>query len=390
MTLCEKCQPYADAYNKAADSYAAAVRLHDPDQAVFRQQMAEAQRNLTNCENTCAPLEVPPPQTPPEHSMVVPPSSTMTVASVPATLLGNNWYVGLSGGPSFAPTVTATEFFSDGKDSFPWGSDTGFYFGARVGKQFGNWRAEGQYSWSINPAAATMPTDSKIGGDTQTFGFFGNAIYTPPFVFPVPLTPHIGVGIGALDVSTTVKVNDMKVFDSSGWAPGAQAIGGWTYQLSPRWSFDLDYRYTTTLSDISYKSLTGNKVTAPYYSHNIVLSLDLHFPAAAPPPPPPPAEIPQARQFASLAPVEAEAAAAHRFTLHYDEADTVLTASSVRALHEALDAIEAGQNVRIAIAGCEANTDFADGSPCARHALRLRHLLGRYGVENPDRLLVRG
>jgi hypothetical protein len=112
--------------------------------------------------------------------------------------------------------------------------------------------------------------------------------------------------------------------------------------------------------------------------------------AAAPPPPPPPAEIPQARQFASLAPVEAEAAAAHRFTLRYDETDTVLTPSSVRALHDALDAIEAGQDVRIAIAGCEANTDFADGSPCARHVLRLKHLLGRYGVENPDRLLVQG
>ena len=211
MTFCDKCQPYADAYNKAADSYAAAVRLHDPDQAIFRQQMAEAQRNLTNCENTCAPLEVPPPQTPPEHSMAVPPSGTMT----PLTALAStpSFYLGLSGGPSFVPTVTATEFFDDGKDRFPWGSSTGFYFGAQAGWENDRWRFEGQYTWSRNPAAATMPTDFKIGGDTQTFGFFGNAIFTPPFVFPYPVTPHIGVGFGALDVSTTIKVNDTKVFE---------------------------------------------------------------------------------------------------------------------------------------------------------------------------------
>jgi opacity protein-like surface antigen len=328
-------------------------------------------------------------------------------------------YIGVDGGVSLVPTVMATEFFPDGKDRFAWGSSTGSYFGAQAGLQRGNWRFEGQYTWSVNPAAATMPLppNVKIGGDTETHGFFGNGIYTPRFVFGLPVTPHIGVGVGALNVTTTIKVNDTKVSDSSNWAPGAQAIGGLTWQISPRLSLDLDYRYQTSLGDVEYKSLANgnnprNKVTSPYHSSYVTLGLNLHFPAAVPPggtrppgfvpqsvnpTPPPRSELPQARQVASLVPVNtavavtrATAATAQRFTLRYDEANAVLTPSSVRTLHDAIDAIEAGQDVRIAIAGCEADADYADGSPCARRALRLRHLLARYGVENPGHLLAGG
>lgn len=369
----------------------------------------QARQNWTKCA-------------PPEHAMVVPPPSTTPVVfatpalglaaypgapyyNTPLGPVGGGWYVGVSGGPSFVPTINATEFFSDGRDRFPWGSSTGFYVGAQAGWENDHWRFEGQYTWSRNPAAATMPLppDTKLGGDTETFGFFGNAIFTPPFTFPYPVTPHIGVGFGALNVTTTIKVNDLKVFDSSGWAPGAQAIGGLRYQISSRVSFDLDYRYQTTLSDVDYRALnTGNRVTAPYYSHSVVGSLTFHF-NPPPPAPPPGGALPQAQQFASLAAHDtatAPVAVTHisatgpepqRFTLRYDTADAALTPKSVRALHDALDAVAAGQEVRIAIAGCDRDAaDDADGSPCARHALRLRHQLARHGVADPGRLLARG
>jgi hypothetical protein len=176
-----------------------------------------------------------------------------------------------------------------------------------------------------------------------------------------------------------------------------------TYKISPRLSLDLDYHYQTTLSDVEYRTLpvagVSNKVTAPYAAHYITLGLNLHFPAAVPPPapaaptPPSRSAMPQGRQVASLTPGDAVSSgpqAAHRFTLRYDEANAVLTRSSVRALHDALDAIEAGQSVRIAVEGCETGADYSDGSPCAHHALRLRHLLARHGVENPGQFLIRG
>lgn len=314
------------------------------------------------------------------------------------------FYIGVDGGLSFVPTYNATEFFSDGfKDRFPWASSVGSYVGGQVGVQSGNWRVEGQYTWSSNSAAPTgpLPPDVKLGGGTDAFGIFGNAIFTPPFQLGLPVTPHLGVGFGALNVTTKIKFNDVTTFNSSGWAPAAQAIGGLTWTISPRWSLDLNYRYQTSLSDVEFRSLKvgdfpRNRVTAPYEGHYVTLDVNLHFPVGtrppAPPPPPPAprSELPQAHQVAALTPVETGAVAAHRFTLHYDEANAALTPSSVGALHEALDAIEAGQDVRIAIAGCETDADYAGGSPCARHALRLKHLLARYGVQHPAQLLAGG
>ena len=321
----------------------------------------------------------------------------------PRLRVTDGFYIGVDGGLSFVPTYNATEFFDDGfKDRFPWASSVGSYFGAQVGVQTGNLRFEGQYTWSSNSAAPTGPLapDVKLGGGTDAFGLFVNGIYTPPFQLGLPVTPHIGVGFGALDVTTKIKLNDMTVFNSSGWAPAAQAIGGLTWTISPRWSLDLNYRYQTSLSDVEFRSLKvgdfpRNKVTAPYEGHYVTLDLNLHFPAGTRPPAPaapptPKSEIPQARQVAALTPVETAAVAAHRFTLRYDEAHAVLTPSSVRALHDALDAIEAGQDVRIAVAGCATDADYSDGSPCAHRAQRIQHLLSRYGVESPSHYFVGG
>ncbi|HEV2186886.1 MAG TPA: hypothetical protein VGR70_06745, partial [Stellaceae bacterium] len=86
---------------------------------------------------------------PPEHAMVAPPPSSTAVAATPPLfsttavalvtppqLFYNSWYVGLSAGPSFVPTYKATEFFDDGfKDRFPWGSNTGYYGGFRLGDE---------------------------------------------------------------------------------------------------------------------------------------------------------------------------------------------------------------------------------------------------------------
>ncbi len=54
-TACPPCFDLARALNKAADNYAAAVRNHDPDQTVFRQEMTDYSRQLDACEKLCLP-----------------------------------------------------------------------------------------------------------------------------------------------------------------------------------------------------------------------------------------------------------------------------------------------------------------------------------------------
>jgi hypothetical protein len=57
-TNCDVCQPIANLLNEAADNYAAAVANHDPDQAIFRQQMAQAAAELDACEkDRCPPMQ---------------------------------------------------------------------------------------------------------------------------------------------------------------------------------------------------------------------------------------------------------------------------------------------------------------------------------------------
>ena len=150
-----------------------------------------------------------------------------------------------------------------------------------------------------------------------------NAIYD--FTIGWPVTPHIGVGIGAVDVIDSASVNNFTlrnpigapivpntplsvapqtfggtVLHGSSWQFGYQAIAGLRYDFSPLVSFDLDYRYLATTGPTITNSArfpfaggTGGTnccagTKTGYNTHNILASVTLKF-GAPPAPPPPPA-----------------------------------------------------------------------------------------------------
>jgi opacity protein-like surface antigen len=54
--------------------------------------------------------------------------------------------------------------------------------------------------------------------------------------------PHIGVGIGAMNVFDGLKIPSRAlVFNDSSWQFAYQAIGGLRYDTNPVLTFDLDY-----------------------------------------------------------------------------------------------------------------------------------------------------
>ena len=82
----------------------------------------------------------------------------------------------------------------------------------------------------------------------------GNVIYD--FTLGWPITPHIGGGIGAIDVyrsfgatGTATTANGTPInfttnsFSGSKWGFGYQAIAGVRYLINPALAFDVDYRY---------------------------------------------------------------------------------------------------------------------------------------------------
>ena len=80
--------------------------------------------------------------------------------------------------------------------------------------------------------------------------------------------------------------------------------------------------------------------------------------------------------------------AAQTVTLRYDEKVVALTPLSVRALDQAVEAIHAGNPVRVAIDGCGSGADFSVGAACGKRLRSLEALLVKNGIRNPKRLLA--
>ena len=136
-------------------------------------------------------------------------------------------------------------------------------------------------------------------GQRNRYAIMTNAIYDFPLGWIV--TPHLGVGIGAVNLHNSIGLRPIGGFgpcsagcalaSSSEWEFGYQAIAGIRYKFTPSLAFDLDYRYLAT-TDPTFKTLSGIKYSSEYSTHNVVASLTWLFAPPAPPPPPQPVSYP--------------------------------------------------------------------------------------------------
>jgi len=231
--------------------------------------------------------------------------------------------------------------------------NSGFNVGARGGYQWGPWRGELEYSYRNNESSSvTLPqfgfttSGSHASGESTTNTIMANGIYdfgTWGWNWWVPVTPHIGAGIGGVHVDDTFSVNHFTLpqsigrpinpsfplsvqgpqtfggtlINGSGWRFGYQAIAGVRFELSPAVAFDIDYRYLGTTDQTltnnarfpfpsgtvngvpTTNCCAGTRFTSSYHTNNIVASITMKFgaPPAPPPllppapPPPPPQKV---------------------------------------------------------------------------------------------------
>src|SRR6516164_3097276 len=119
-------------------------------------------------------------------------------------------------GPGNTPGTTQT-FSTPGFNATP-NTDSGFNVGARGGYQWGPWRLEEEYSYRKNslsnnntlnilgPFGNTFTTTGgRSSGSSHSNALMTNLIYD--FTLRWPVTPHIGAGIGAVDVITSASIN---------------------------------------------------------------------------------------------------------------------------------------------------------------------------------------
>jgi len=308
--------------------------------------------------------------------------------------------------------------------SFNASFDSGFNVGGRVGYQWGPWRFEEEYSYRRNGlsnsgAARVFPgspivSTGGLDGSRTAHAIMTNVIYD--FTIGWPVSPHIGAGIGAVNITDSVSLNSATIGALPGgvaqtppglvpvpqtfggtllkgntWQFGYQAIAGIRYEFSPQVSFDLDYRYLAT-PDFTLNNTgrfpfpNGNRGTnccgggqyqTGYSTQNIVASVTMKFGAPPPPPPPlPPAPPPPPQQKV--------------FLVFFDWDKYNITPEGQQIIQLAAQQYKAGGSVRLQVTGY---TDTS-GSPSynqrlsERRANAVANALAGLGVARSDMAVI--
>lgn len=194
------------------------------------------------------------------------------------------YYLGAQGGWTGLPYQTDT---IDGLGPVPVEFDAGYNVGVRGGYQLGPWRFEEEYSYRRNGAAQLGVGNgtNAINGNRHTHSIMTNVLYDATTGWPI--TPHIGVGIGAMDVFDGLKGSGgAQIFNDSNWQFAYQAIAGLRYAVSPVFSVDLDYRYLATTESTFRIPNTALHYRTGANTNNFVASVTYRFP------PPPPTAFP--------------------------------------------------------------------------------------------------
>ncbi|HZE47164.1 MAG TPA: OmpA family protein [Xanthobacteraceae bacterium] len=230
--------------------------------------------------------------------------------------------------------------------------DEGFNAGARAGYEWGPLRFEEEFNFGSNKDTrlSILGANVPISGQRNRYAIMTNAIYD--FTLGWPITPHLGVGIGAVNLRDSMSTKPpfaVTLASNSQWEFGYQAIAGIRYNINPALAFDLDYRYLAT-TDPTFRTVTGAKYKSEYSTHNVVASLSVRFgaPPPAPPAPPPPPIL--ARKV---------------FLVFFDWDRDTITPEGRAIIAQAADAWRAGGNVTIQVTG------YTDASGSAGYNQRL-------------------
>jgi OmpA-OmpF porin, OOP family len=290
------------------------------------------------------------------------------------------WYFGGEGGwthleaAQASATIPVIGFRSDRQT---W-SD-GYNAGVHAGYEWGPWRFEEEFRYQNNGDLFLVNSGGR--GSYTAAAIMSNLLYD--FLPDWILSPHIGGGIGAVDLSSSLNVGGLgQVITGSDWVFGYQAIGGVRYNINPIWALDVDYRYLATatphfhtggnfVDDMGLVHAPGIPVASAYASHSVVASLSFRFGAPPPPlaaPPAPPAPPPVVRKV---------------FLVFFDWDKDTITPEGMQIVQQAAAAFHAGAPaVTIQVTGY---TDRS-GSPgynqrlSERRANNVANALQRFGV----------
>lgn len=159
----------------------------------------------------------------------------------------------------------------------------GYDVGGRAGYQLGAWRFEGEINYRHNDSHGldmVSPLHRRgraDGAERHSVSEMANLIYDIDLGWPV--TPHLGGGVGAAEVTRNLSNRFGGTHDTV-TAFAYQGLAGVRYRINPALALDIDYRYFAT-SATDFTSTNPDLIESDYGSHNIVVSLTWLFGASA-------------------------------------------------------------------------------------------------------------
>jgi opacity protein-like surface antigen len=187
-------------------------------------------------------------------------------------LTATNEGFNITQGPNLGLDATSLERFSGG-----------YNVGGRAGLQWGAWRLEGEVSYRENDGRGVQMISprNRLGrgqdAERHSVNEMANVIYDLDLGLGLPISPHIGGGIGAAEVTRNL-TNVFGGTHDTVTVFAYQGMAGLRYWLSPAVAIDLDYRYFAT-TDTTFLSTNvgGDRIHSDYGTHNVIASLVYRF-----------------------------------------------------------------------------------------------------------------
>jgi OOP family OmpA-OmpF porin len=278
-------------------------------------------------------------------------AAALAAALIAGPAAAQNWYLGGEGGWTDLESQKGRTVEPVGSAVLPAGGaltthtawKDGFNVGVHGGYRSGPWRFEEEFRYQQNGLSSLNVGGrnvANIHGERDVYALMSNVLYD--FNFGWPIVPHLGFGIGAVDLhaSTSQSPGVGTITNDDDWQFGYQGIGGIRYNISPSLAFDLDYRYLAT-AGADFRNANGARSSGGYQTHNLVASLNFMFGAAAPPPP----------SVVLPATTPAPVVAPRIFLVFFDWDRDTLTSEGMQILQKAADAWRSGAPVQLQIVG---------------------------------------
>jgi OOP family OmpA-OmpF porin len=193
----------------------------------------------------------------------------------------NGWYMSASLGLAFMEN-SSNRSGTANFDLSP--SNPGFAVTGALGKELGNgFRAEGELGYrqigmdhgTVYSTGGTGISTGPASGNANAFSVMGNGYYD--FATDTPIKPYVGAGVGFARVALSeVGVGAGSAVNDSDVAFAYQAMGGVSYQLTPRGTLFTEYRYFA-VDDPRFNDAAGQRVGSEFMTHNVEVGYRLAF-----------------------------------------------------------------------------------------------------------------